>query len=58
MHILFFFFVTLPLVLLAFKIWFELPIEMLSDGNVAGALLWIAIFWGVPLLIFAGATHR
>lgn len=58
MHILFFVFVTLPLILIAIKIWFEMPLEMLADGEVVGALIWIAIFWGIPLLIFSSAGHR
>lgn len=57
MHILFFVFVAVPLILIAWKIFVELPIDMLMDGNTAGAFFWVAVVWGIPLLIFFGISH-
>ena len=58
MHILFLLFVTVPLVLLIWKFFVELPIEMLLDGNLVGALIWIAFAWGIPLILFVALSHR
>lgn len=58
MHILFFVFVTLPLILLAWHLFVAMPINLLMEGSPVGALLWVSIFWGVPLLLFVGFAHR
>lgn len=58
MHILILLFVTLPLILLAWKLFIEFPIDLLLEGDLGGALIWIAIAWGIPLLLFAALSHR
>ncbi len=58
MHILILLFVTLPLILLAWKFFIEFPITLLLEGDPGGALIWIAFAWGGPLLLFAALSHR
>ena len=57
MHILIFFFVTLPLIYFAFEIWIAMPFRMAADGAVFPALIYVVIMWGVPFLLITSLGH-